>query len=483
MNLIPEKPQSLTYNYYCTFNSQSVWNTDKKISSIIEIRNRLNSEFLFGKDGVLEAHDKNIRGDMLVLLDDGWDVPPGIEHTETNCGIFGSMIADDEKFPEFAKMSPSEKLKGLSDKIKSMGYAGLGLWVPANHYGEKYRENREKCFADADIFWSGRAKMCAYADVKYLKVDWGYHGRDVEYRMLITDKMKKYSPSAFTEHVIGIYDQPYDPSPAAQNSDDFMQFMQLAKKTVCISDFYRTYDVLDEFSEATTLMRLAKLADIHARAADEYKGIINVEDNPVIAAALGMTMGIMRHKNKPRYNDVTDALIWQRLAPPAKFDPSKLKYSPKLICDSYSFHGNLNEWPYIGSETISQYAPSVMSVNAPLAEVCCTDEYTPFVLNSKNEITGAYTVAVIPVNRNNEKYTAPVDITVRGASVLHPIGIFGDFKILTVHFNESAEGKKIYVQPLGGNDAVPVTEQIKTNGAALQIPGSLCSRPFALFLI
>ena len=85
MNLIPKEPNCLTYNYYCTFSSQGVWGVDKKIASIVEIRNRINSEFLFGKGGVLEAHDEIIRKDILVLLDDGWDVPPGIEHTEKNC--------------------------------------------------------------------------------------------------------------------------------------------------------------------------------------------------------------------------------------------------------------------------------------------------------------------------------------------------------------------------------------------------------------
>lgn len=68
---------------------------------------------------------------------------------------------------------------------------------------------------------------------------------------------------------------------------------------------------------------------------------------------------------------------------------SDFLYSREMISDCYKFNADPNEWPYVGNETIGQYAPAVMSVNAPLAEVKCDDEYMPPVLNSKNEITGA----------------------------------------------------------------------------------------------
>lgn len=473
MNLIPKKSTNVTYNYYCTFNSQGVWGVDKKIASIIEIRSRINSEFLFGKDGVLEAHDEIIRGDILVLLDDGWDVPPGTEHNEKNCGLFGSMIVDDEKFPEFAELNPYDRMKSLSEKIKSMGYAGLALWVPANHYGERCDDSEEKYMKDGEKFWTERAKMCAYADVKYLKVDWGYHGRNVAYRKIITDKMREFSPNTMIEHVIGIFDQPYDPYPEVQNGEEFSKFMQLAKDTVKISDFYRTYDVLEELSEATTLMRIAKLIDVKAESDILYTGIINVEDNPVIAAALGMTMGIMRHKNKPRYYDVVNSLIWQRIAPPFKFEPSDFKYSENMICDSYKFNGNPNEWPYLGNETIEQYAPAVMSVNAPLADVKCDEGCIPFVLNSRNKITDAYTVAVLEINKDNEKYIPLADISVCGATADAPVGFFGKVKSLTINFDRKIDGAKLYLQHMADEEATDITDCVKIKENSAVIPGNI----------
>lgn len=350
-----------------------------------------------------------------------------------------------------------------------MGYAGTGLWVPANHYGEKCEDERSHIMKEAEIFWTDRAKMCAYADIKYLKIDWGYHGRDVEYRKLITDIMRKYSPGTKTEHVIGLFGEPYDPSPKRQNTERFRTFMELAKDTVKISDFYRTYDVLDELSEATTLMRIVKLAEVAAEADRDYLGIINVEDNPVIAAVFGMTTGIMRHKNRERYEDSINTLIWHRIAPPNRFEPTKLISGDTLACDVYKYNNDPSVWPYIGKKTIKQYAPSVISYNAPLAEVESCDEYTPFVINAKNSITGAYSVAVIEINKENKKYYPNVSVSVSGADINAPVGIFGKFEKLELCFEQNIEGKKVYMQKMSEYEAEEITEKVKIKGEKIEI--------------
>lgn len=472
MNLIPKTSNKLTYNYYCTFSSQEIWG-DKSQSKkdVVTIRSNLTSNFLFGENGVLAAHDEDIRGDILVLPDDGWDVPPGISHNEQNCGNFGSLIVDETKFPEFAHLNKFDRLKGLSDKIKAMGYAGMGLWVPANHFGEQYNECKEKFMADGAAFWTERAKMCAYADVKYLKVDWGFHGRDVDYRRQMTEIMQKYSPGTMMEHVIGIFDQPYDPSPETQESPEFKDFMQLGKRTFEISDFYRTYDVTRELSEATTLMRISKLTEVKAKANDDCKGIINVEDNPIIAAALGMSMGIMRHKNTPRYDHVKKAIIWQRLAPPVRFEYDKLHFSSELVCDSYHYNTDPDVWPHIGNGVINQYAPAVMSLNAPLASVEKTEDMVPFILSSKNPETGAYTIAAVEINFNNEKYIPLTNVSVCNASAESPIGLFGRFKSIEINFDEIIEGKTVYMQKLTDSEATDITDSVDICGKTLKIYG------------
>ena len=49
-----------------------------------------------------------------------------------------------------------------------------------------------------------------------------------------------------------------------------------------------------------------------AAAGDGLAGIINVEDDITVAAALGMSSGIMRDPCGPYYGAVTKALVWQR---------------------------------------------------------------------------------------------------------------------------------------------------------------------------
>lgn len=57
--------------------------------------------------------------------------------------------------------------------------------------------------------------------------------------------------------------------------------------TLQISEAFRSYDVIDVMSEATTLDRLSYILK-------SAKGIVNAEDEPYIAASLGCANGIMR---------------------------------------------------------------------------------------------------------------------------------------------------------------------------------------------
>ncbi len=480
MNLIPKKNDRTIYNYYCTFHSQGKWGLDQNTDFVavtnmaVVARDRINSKFLFGENGVLTAHSKKIRGDILALLDDGWDVPVGTVHNEENCNLFGSMCLDAGKFPEYALLVPKDRLKAISDRVKAMGYAGLGLWVPANHFGEDCTKPKETRLKEAREFWEDKGRLCAYADVKYLKVDWGYHGRDVQYRMIVTEAVKKYSPNTQMEHAIGIWGEPYDPEPEVQKTDAFLDFMKLAKETFGISDVYRTYDVLLELSTATTLMRVSKLVDINVSAGEGLAGVVNIEDDPIAAAALGMSMGIMRHKDGTCYEDVEKALIWQRLAPPFAFDPSAITYSDMLLCDSMYFDGDPDIWPYVGQKTIRQYAPATMSRNAELAAVESRDETgeVPFVLTSKNLVTGAYTIAAVTRTIEERGKCIPLArVSTEGASADAPVGIFGKFAELNIGFDRDITSSRIYAQNLLADTAEDITSKVEISGNTLKLSG------------
>ena len=75
MNLINEdiKP---TGNYWCSWRTQSTALENEELRKKgFNLRNRIDEEFLFGNIGVLSKYFEPIRGDITVVLDDGWDVP------------------------------------------------------------------------------------------------------------------------------------------------------------------------------------------------------------------------------------------------------------------------------------------------------------------------------------------------------------------------------------------------------------------------
>ena len=60
------------------------------------------------------------------------------------------------------------------------------------------------------------------------------------------------------------------------------------------TDVYRTYDVTSILSLPTTLDRVAEMLK-GAEGHSEVHGLLNVEDEVYVAAAMGCTMGILRH--------------------------------------------------------------------------------------------------------------------------------------------------------------------------------------------
>ena len=132
MNLIPEKIYD-TSNYWCTWRTQAVVRNNKTLKKVntFSPASVMGEEFLFGEVGALNKIGLDIRKDLIVVLDDGWDVPKEIkpvlvlskvpkEDIPHNLGKYanedyhkyGSFVLDDEKFPSF-KGKPEEKLKKL----------------------------------------------------------------------------------------------------------------------------------------------------------------------------------------------------------------------------------------------------------------------------------------------------------------------------------------------------------------------------------
>ena len=490
MNLIPARAFYPITNYYCTWKAQGKWLRTEKSGSAQMMRDRIDAEFLFGEDGILPAHPVSVRSDLLVVLDDGWDVARGVTHeNDSDCRCFGSLVPDAGKFPELAALTPGERLKALSEQVKALGYAGLGLWVPSNYFEEDKTADRAARLNGARAFWTERGRWCAEADIRYLKVDWGWHGRDVEYRALMTEAIKAVSPHTLVEHVVGVFKMPYDPEPDVQCEAPYRDFQALAARTAAVSDVYRTYDVVDVLATATTLMRVAAFFDAgltvgvdgltvgiaEPTVGTPLAGLVNIEDEAVIGAALGMSIGVMRHVDDPCYGEVRKALCWQRFAPPFRMAPGQLLYSEDLLCDSYFFDSDPNAWPYVGQKTIKQYAPARVSRCAPLPEVVSADaENAPFVLCSKHPETGAFTVAALSRTApGRHKYRAPAAVTAHGADADAPVGIFGSYESLSIVFGEPLENRYVYAQNLAADEASDITERVRIQDNILTLDGAL----------
>ena len=63
-----------TGNYWCTWDTQFRVNSVEDGKDTKNLRNVLTQDFLFAEDGMLRNYLKNVRQDLYVLLDDGWDV-------------------------------------------------------------------------------------------------------------------------------------------------------------------------------------------------------------------------------------------------------------------------------------------------------------------------------------------------------------------------------------------------------------------------
>ena len=425
-------------NYWCTWSAQWALSIGRlseagKKAGYFEGNNNARicicEETVFGEDGFAYQFP-DVRGDLFLLMDDGWDVPfEGCESFPISA--FGSVIPSSDRFPSFPG-TPAERLKGINDKLRDIGWRGLGLWISPTMTGKEqdfqYEDHREQ----HEEYWKERVLWCKEAGVRYWKVDWGSfgHGDIVEYRRMISRIGKAYFPELIVEQTT--CSAPYNgiPEEGKTRYTDYDFTISLAKQVVEFCDVYRTYDVTDDMlSDTTTLDRLFWFLSF-------APCVMSCEDALYTGAALGCALGVMRsHYGKDylrmnrKLDEVNASLKWQRFAP--SFAGGKLNVSDDLLSDTMYF-GPQDTWnDVIRNREVTQEAPAVMARNTPLP-VGKREEKMPFVIASMNP-TGAYSLAAIKRREFLFDTQAPtVACTVGEAS---RIGIFGDFKEITLYFD------------------------------------------------
>lgn len=476
MNLVPTKTND-TGNYFCTWDSQC----DEMYKrfpndSYLPARDAMNEDFLFGEMGLLKSFD-GAREDLIALLDDGWDVPYGARDSH----LFGLMEADKERFPSLADLSPADRLKELANRVRELGYKGLGLWVPTqvptviNGKKVEYTPEEERAF------WEERAKWCNYAGVLYIKADWGDHQGDAEYCKMMTECFRKYAPDTKIEHgLVGrsLFEEPQKGYEASEKTKKYL------REVLPHCDYLRTYDVAHEVKYASTVDRAA----ICFEAAREIEGecaILNIEDTALIGAALGCSIGVMRHDFEkirkyiplpPRpVSESICALRWQRIAPPFAANIGETHISQKRQKDVWNCPERAdNLWPNVPKGNHYVTAPLAISRNMPLPEFLYENVKLPYVLCSIHPDNNALCIAVTP--RTFEKkidVTPPATIKVKGKDPDAPIGLFGSFYSLTIEYPTSVDDKRVYAQNLLSDEAVDITSEIFLSGVGVHIPGKI----------
>lgn len=489
LNFIPDLPNP-SPDYYCTWQTQLYATCDgkpeKQRESICE-RSLFAQEKPYGWAYFYEP----ARRDLLFVMDDSWDVP-----LSGDSSYYGSLVLNEEKFPEAVRcareMEPENQqmdenaraLSSLVDRMKNLGWKGLGGWVCAQE---------AQCFSDGcteEQYWTKRLQQAEQSGFSYWKVDWGAKCEDAAFRRRMTDLGKQYAADLVIEHA-------------------------KTKEILPYCDVFRTYDVPAIMSIPMTMQKLAVLlSDIMSeqnsskamagdveRNADRQR-LINCEDEAYIAAAGGFTMGIMRHPHqgafvngkpdmafpnlhrnlKTKMYEVVRAARWHRAAPAFDAFYGTVTVGEQQLCDTWKLEKPEEEveawWlrepslvANMEQNRIKQYAPAQIARNctAPHAEA---DEngMLPYMVSSKNP-NGVFSIATL--GRTEERtYKLPHCNVTADIGDTKLLGVFGEYKNLTVK-RCGAAVQAIFMQDIAGECAYDVTDEIQIKGDTCVIPGWL----------
>lgn len=496
INLIPTQPAE-TPNYWCTWNLQNFIGGEnaKDIEQLegsdgaVMARNILTEKMMFSEDGWANKVFPEIRKDLILVFDDGWDVPPNDFKP-----YLGSQIVDSTKFPSCSG-KPEERLKKLNELTKKAGWKGAGIWICAQEYiNDPEKKNFKDDKAYFDYYWTQRLRWSAYAGIKYWKVDWGSRAGSYEFRKTITDLAKKEAPQLIIEHIVQL-------SPI-NNPDNRMntESGRNGSKLVAFSDVFRTYDVTAQLSASSTLDRLAYYFQ-HTDQRIEGRGLLHCEDEVYIGATLGVVLGIMRYpatnsfieahpffyfnsggkflKTRNFYKksaEVTRAVNWQKIMPAFSVYEGASSVDKTIYNDSWHFvKGETWDQGLVG-KTIIQGAPASIARGICLPQVTCEGE-KPYVVAAQHP-NGSVAVASLGRTTPDKGYVvkkADVKINIKHA-LRQKIGIFGYYKNLTIVFDKSLAKKEIWAQDLAASKAVNITKQVKLQRKKLIIPGTLIEK-------
>ncbi len=456
LSLVPDIPTTAP-DYFCTWNVQGY---QSNYAGSSEMRAAINEKSMFGTgnwEGWVKFFPK-IRGDLYFVMDDSWDIPQNVNSTSNK--YLGLVELDTTRFPSFTG-NPAQRLIKLNEKVKSYGWKGVGGWICAQE--AEIAANRNS----VDDYWAERLKAAHEAGFDYWKVDWGKESHNDEWRKNLTRLGRIYAPNLYIEHAM---------------KNEYIEF----------SDVFRTYDVENITATPVTIQRVANLLKYDARG--NAKGIINCEDEPYIAVGLGCAIGVMRHpykgnlpngkqdyvfppvgrNYKNRLDEVARGVRWHRIAEPFGVANDAYVDSVKLN-DHWEVRADETWVNRKAGEVVRESAPARISRNMPLPQVTASrGSEVPFVMASRYP-NGATAIVTTERTLGRKCVLKPIVVTAQMDDLYKPIGIFGKYKSLVLHFNEEIDLSAIQVlgQDLASDRAVEITDRLVVKGNRITVPGEL----------
>lgn len=468
LNYVPDTVNT-TPDYYCTWQTQLYATCDGKPEGqrrIISEKGLFDNEKPYGWAYFYEK----ARRDLYLVMDDSWDVP-----LNGDSSYYGSLILNGEKFPEAVSgtKSNAEALKNLTDRVKKIGWKGLGGWVCAQE------SNRCGEFGSAEEYWTEKIKEAEKSGFAYWKVDWGSKAGNCEYRKMLTEKAAEIAPELTVEHA-------------------------LIPEIIPDADVFRTYDVPAIMSIPMTM---EKLCDIFAMNLQDGSGagIVNCEDEVYIAAAGGFSMGIMRHPYTGAFTDgnadmsfpdihrnlkskmfeIVRAVRWHRIAPTFGVCEGDVAVDDTLLTDTWEFadkNSEIEAWWFgnkliadsMDGDTVIKSAPAQIARNCAPAEVLPDENgNVPYIISAKNP-NGAFSVATLgrTLGRIYEIPKCRVSVDSGNADI---IAIFGEYKSITIK-TDFDEIKTVYMQDLAGDTAYDIGDEITEENGKITISGEIIKK-------
>lgn len=452
-------------NYWCTWGVQNYMygqgftSLDPRLledhSGAVHSEEQITEANLFGKGEWLEKFHARARSELYVLMDEGWE-----------SGGYASFDPDVRKFPSL-KGTTVERITRLNSRVKDSGWRALALWCRDTPGGE----------ADKQL-----VSRSTQAGIPYWKIDGGdkdfnvSHMRDLTHSPLILEHVHPEGPLNGTWKEDGRFGALTVDSP---------RFQMLRR-----ADVYRTYDTSTTLSVPTTLDRISELLLVSV-GHPEVTAILNCEDEVYIAAALGCTMGIMRHplrglrpspdvdiafagprQTKRRMDEVVRAIRWQRIASPYPVSEGFFRRSPEVLTDDWKFLRGDTWFEESIDQVARQGAPAILSRNLELPAVKSSGE-RPFIVTGRFP-NGAAAIATLQrTHAPNRWYTPAADVTWNVGSAQGPYGVFGRFKTLTLTFSQSVKGVRVLAQDLSGELATDITSHVEIERNAITLSGTL----------